>query len=262
MGDHHLQLVERLHAALKPRAEQTTVEQLVLGLGYTAVLLDDGGVGVAYTWRDASASCSHEHGWAGAEGAPASRLLDLLLAGGGLARSVGMAAANALNHAAAIQLPEDDGPAGSLIRQFGITRGTRVSMVGFFAPVVRDLRELGAELHIVDEARGMGDQDELGERLGEWAEVLILTSTALLGGTADRLLAATAPTTRAALLGPTTPMVPAVFEGTRVGLLGGMVPRDVEGLLRTVRHGGGTRDFSRFCRKVYCVPGQAADGRT
>ena len=45
-------LVERLHAALRPRAEQTAVKQLVLGLGYTAVLLEDGGVGIAYTWTD------------------------------------------------------------------------------------------------------------------------------------------------------------------------------------------------------------------
>lgn len=91
----------------------------------------------------------------------------------------------------------------------------------------------------------------------EWPHVLIMTSTALLGGTGDELLAAAGPSTRVALLGPTTPLVPEVLEGTRVELLGGMVPRDVDG----VRHGGGTRDFSRFCRKVYCVPGQGAGGR-
>jgi uncharacterized protein (DUF4213/DUF364 family) len=254
-------LMERLHGTLRQRAEQTAVEQLVLGLGYTAVLLEDGGAGLAYTWGDKSSTCSHERGWGDAEGAPASGLLDLLLADGGLQRSVGMAAANALNHAAAIQLPEDDGPAGSLVRQLDITSGTRVSMVGFFAPVVRVLRELGAELDVVDDAKGMGERHVFGERLREQAEVLIVTSTALLGGTADGLLAAVAATTRVAMLGPTTPLVPEVFDETRVELLAGMVPRDVAGVLRTVRHGGGTRDFSRYCRKVYCVPGQGAGGR-
>jgi uncharacterized protein (DUF4213/DUF364 family) len=249
-----------MHAALRQRAEQTAVTQLVLGLGYTAVLLEDGGAGIAYTWTDRSASCSHEHGWSDAEGAPALGLLDLLLADGGLQRSVGMAAANALNHAAAIQLPEDDGPAGSLVRQLDITRDTRVSMVGFFPPVAHALRELGAELDVMDDAKGMGDRDAFGERLREWAQVLIMTSTALLGGTADELLAAAAPSTRVALLGPTTPLMPEVFAGTRVELLGGMVPRDVDAVLRTVRHGGGTRDFSRFCRKVYCTLGSGQDG--
>jgi len=253
-------LLGRLHAALRERAERTAVRHLVLGLGYTAVLLEDGGAGLAYTWRDGTAGCSHEHGWGDAEGAPAVRLLDLLLAGGGLQRSIGMAAANALNHAAALRLPEDDGPAGSLVRQLGIARGTRVSMVGFFPPVARVLRELGAELDVVDDAKGIGDQGEFGERLTKWAEVLVMTSTALLGGTADGLLAAAGSSTRVALLGPSTPLVPAIFDGTRVELLGGMVPRDAESVLRTVRHGGGTRDFSRFCRKVYCVPGQASGG--
>jgi uncharacterized protein (DUF4213/DUF364 family) len=245
-------LVHRLHAVLRPRAEQVAVTQLLLGLGYTAVLLEDGGAGIAYTWRDDSPGCSYDGGWGAAEGAPASGLLDLLLGEGGLERSIGMAAANALNRAAAIRLPEDDGPAGSLIRQLGITRGTRVSMVGFFPPVARELREIGALLDVVDDAKGMGDHDAFAERLGAWADVLVMTSTALLGGTADALLAA-ATSARVALLGPTTPLVPEVFEGTRVELLGGMVPRDVDGVLRSVRHGGGTRDFSRFCRKVYCV---------
>lgn len=244
-------LAARLHATLRERAEQTAVTQLVLGLGYTAVVLDDGGAGLAYTWADKSSSCSHERGWGDAEGGPASRLLDLLPGDGGLRRSVGMAAANALNHAAAMELPEDDGPAGSLVRRFGITAGTRVSMVGFFAPVARVLRERGAELDVVDDARGMGDPDAFRERLGDAPDVLIVTSTALLGDTADGLLAAAPPQTRVAMLGPTTPLVPAVYAGTRVELLGGMVPRDVSDVLRTVRHGGGTRDFSRFCRKVY-----------
>lgn len=253
-------IVERLHASLRERAGQVAVERLVIGLGYTAVLLDDGGAGLAYTWRDQASGCSHLRGWSDAEGAPASRLLDLLTAGAGLQRSVGMAAANALNHAAAIQLPEDDGPAGSLVRQLDIKAGTRVSMVGFFAPVARVLRELGVELDVVDDAKGMGDQGHFGGRLAEWAEVLILTSTALLGDTADGLLAAASPSTRVALLGPTTPLVPGAFAGTRVELLGGMVPRDVDGVLRTVRHGGGTRDFSRYCRKVYRTLGQGLDG--
>jgi uncharacterized protein (DUF4213/DUF364 family) len=248
-------LVARLHAAMKQKAEQTAVTQLVLGLGYTAVLLEDGGAGLAYTWTDDSTTCSHVHGWGDAEGGPASALLDLLLAGSGLQRTVGLAATNALNHAAAIRLPEDDGPAGSLLRQFAITAGTRVSMVGFFPPVAHALREAGAELDVVDEAKGIGDQDTFGERLGEWADVLIMTSTALLGGTADALLAAAGTGTRVALLGPSTPLVPEVFQGTRVELLGGMVPRDVDDVLRTVRHGGGTRKFSRSCRKVYCLAG-------
>ena len=249
-------IVERLHAAFREQAARRTVGQLVLGLGFTAVVLDDGAAGLAYTWMDDSECCSHLKGWDDVEGAPASGLLDLLLGATGLERSVGMAAANALNHAAALASPQDEGPAGSLVRELGVGRGTRVSMVGFFPPVARVLEELGADLDIVDDARRMGDPVAFRGRLAEWTEVLVMTSTTLLGDTADDLLLATGPQARVAFLGPTTPLAPPAFEGTRVRLLGGMAPVDIEGMLRGVRHGGGAPELQRYCRKVYslCPP--------
>ena len=255
-----VRIVERLHAALSAPAARVAVDRLVIGLGYTAVVLEDGRAGLAYTWRDPVFGCSHQRGWGTAEGAPASDLLDLLLVNGGLERSIGMAAANALNHAAALELPEDEGAAGSLVRELDIVRGTRVSMVGFFPPVARVLEDIGVELDVVDDAKGMGDQDAFRGRLGAWAEVLVMTSTTLLGDTADELLRAAGPEVRVALLGPTTPLMTAAFERTRVGLLGGTVPLEVPEVLRAVRHGGGAREVLPFCRKVYCVRRLGAGG--
>lgn len=246
-------LLERLHAACAGPAADARVEQLVIGLGYTAVTLEDGGIGLAYTWTDDRACCSHLRGWGDAEGAPASSLIDLLLSAGGLERSIGMAAANSLRHAAALALPTDEGAAGSLIRELRIERGTRIAMVGFFPPVARALEQLGAELSIVDDDHGMGDQITFRDRLGDWADVLVMTSTTLLGDTADGLLLAARPGVRTALLGPTTPLVPEAFEGTSVQLLAGMIPLDAEAVLRAVRHGAGTPELQRFARKVYCV---------
>ena len=190
-------------------------------------------------------------GWDGAEGTPSLGLLDLLLGETGLERSVGMAAANALNHADALASPRDEGPAGSLVRELGVRRGTRVSMVGFFPPVARALEEEGADLDIVDDARRMGDPVEFRDRLADWTEVLVMTSTTLLGDTADDLLLSAGPEVRAVFLGPTTPLVPLAFAETRVRLLGGMVPVDIDGVLRGVRHGGGAPELQRYCRKVY-----------
>jgi uncharacterized protein len=98
----------------------------------------------------------------------------------------------------------------------------------------------------------MGDQALFRERLRDWADVLIMTSTALLGDTADDLLSAAGPRVRVALLGPTTPLAPEVFRGTGVEILAGMVPVDAEEVLRAVRHGAGTPELMRSSRKVYC----------
>ena len=252
MNHAEMRLIERVHAALRERAAETRVDQLVVGLGYTAVSLEDGGSGLAYTWRGPGKGCSHLTGLEEAEGAPAAGLLDLLLSDDGLERSVGLATANAVNHARALGLPPDDGPAGALIRELGIVRGTRVSMVGHFAPVARVLTEVGVQLDVVDDAKGIGDRASFARRLDEWTEALVVTSTTLLGGTADELLGAVPDGVRVGLLGPTTPMLPEVFGGTPVALLCGMVPQDVQALLRAVRHGAGTRQFQRHCRKVYC----------
>ena len=58
---------------------------------------------------------------------------------------------------------------------------------------------------------------------------------------------------RVALLGPTTPLVPGAFAGTRVDLLAGMVPRgDVPGCCGRSATALARRD-SAALRKVYCV---------
>lgn len=257
-----MRLVEQIHAAFRKRAAEVDVSQLVIGLGYTAVVTGEGGIGLAYTWPDDTACCSHVRGWDDAEGAPATRLLDLLMGGSGLVRSIGMAAVNALNHAAALELPADVGPAGALVERLRIGQGTKVAMVGFFPPVARALMEIGAELEIVDEAQGIGDQRSFRDRLGDWADVLVMTSTTLLGDTADELLLAAGRDVRIALLGPTTPLAPEAFRGSRVELLAGMVPLDAEAVLRAVRHGAGTPELQRSGRKVYCVRQVDAGGHS
>jgi uncharacterized protein (DUF4213/DUF364 family) len=190
-----------------------------------------------------------------------SELLERILSADGFERSIGLATVNALNHAAASRLPADEGPASALGRGLRIKRGSKVAMVGFFPPVAKALEGLGAEVEVVDDARGMGDQRAFRARLGDWAEALIMTSTALLNDTAEELLGHAGPAVRAALLGPTTPLVPEAFAHLPVDVLAGMVPGDAERVLRAVRHGAGTPELQRFSRKVYWERGSAVPQR-
>lgn len=246
-----MDVMRRLHELFAERARQVNVTDLVLGLGYTAVATDDGGLGLAYTWFTDKTCCSFWRDWDEVERGPASRLLDRLLSDDGLDRSVGLATVNALNRSVADGLPTDESQAGALVDGLKIGRGTKVAMVGFFPPVARKLQELGTELDVVDTGRGMGDEHAFRERLGDWADVLILTSTTLLGGTTENLLACAGPRVRAALLGPSTPLVPKAFAGLPVDVLAGMVPGDAAPVLRRVRHGAGTPELQRLSRKVF-----------
>ena len=259
MSDRRVRLVERLHGLCAGLAAHVAVRELTMGLGYTAVALEDGGVGLAYTWLEGKECCSFARGLDEVEGGPASVLVDRLLSADALERSVGLAAVNALNHRAALSLPRDVGPAGSLVRELGITAGTAVGMVGYFPPVARVLEDLGATLDVVDDARRRGDRAAFEAKLGDGIDVLVMTSTTLLNDTADELLSRVGAGVRVALLGPSTPLLPEAFEGTAVSLLAGMAVADTGAVLRAVRHGAGTPQLQRFSRKVYAVCG--AGGR-
>lgn len=228
------QLVETMQA----QAEGKVLRNLTIGLGYTAVCTNDGGIGVAYTPESTRGGCSVLPPQEDYEGRPASEVLPLLLSDRDLHRAIGLALVNALNHAQARNLPEDRDNS-VLFDTLGIVRGTRVAMVGHFVPIVARLEERGAEVEVIDRGKGLGDAQRFAERLASWAQVAIVTSTSIINDTLDDLLARMGKEVRVALMGPSTPLLKAPFQGS-VRLLAGTVPIDAEATLRAVRQAKGT----------------------
>ena len=92
-----------------------------------------------------------------------------------------------------------------------------------------------------------------GEAAAEWlqrSDVALITSTALINGTLEGLLAAAGACREVVLLGPSTPLLPQVFAGTPVTHLSGVQVTDPDGLLRVVSEGGGMRSFRGLVQKV------------
>ena len=252
-------ILGRLHRALQVRAAETTVETVSIGLGYTAVAVSDGGIGLACTLLDSLKSCHVAGDLPDFEGKPASDLLGCLLSDAPMQRTLGLALANALNHAAALSLPEDPHNEG-LFDRLGIGPGAKVAMVGHFDPLIRKLGDLGAELEMIDKGRGEGDESVLLAKLDAWADALILTSTALINDTAEDILAAVGSKVKVAMIGPSTPMVAAAFAGLPVHLLGGTVPVDAGRTFAAIRHGRGTPVLQRFAKKTVIDLTPAAEG--
>ena len=50
-------LNQKLYDLFKDRAREVNIEILCLGLGYTAVTLSDGGIGLSYTYFEDKKSC-------------------------------------------------------------------------------------------------------------------------------------------------------------------------------------------------------------
>jgi uncharacterized protein (DUF4213/DUF364 family) len=245
-----MELNRQLHDVMLPLADPVKVEQVCMGIAYTAVVTSDGNIGVAYTYFDVKGGCTMIQNYQDFEGRPARELLALIQHPNPLERSMALALVNALNTRRAKQLPED-GQNALLFDALGIGADTKVSMVGFIKPLVGVLKAMGAQVDVIDEFRQMGDKDRFLHNLSTWADAALITSTTILNNTLQSILDQAGETVRVGLLGPSTPMVAEAFDRRpMVKALAGIVPGRIEPVLKTVRHGLGTRHLHRCSRKV------------
>ena len=243
---------EKLFKHFKTKAENHTIKTLSVGMKYTAVTLNSGGTGVAFT-SDTFDACgpsgSEYHDW---ENEKAKNLLDEVLSSDPIAVSRAIALINALNSEFALELPEDKNNS-ALLRIVKPEKNRRVVMVGLFRPIVNQLEEYGTEIYICDHTENIGTDQELYDRLKNWGEILILTSASIVNDTFDVVLSNRPERMPVVLMGPTTPLVPQVFESYGITILAGTAPQDAKSTHRVVRQGGGTRNFQKFGKKVSII---------
>ncbi len=124
-------------------------------------------------------------------------------------------------------------------------------MAGFFAPMMKLFKKRNADVEVMDISRGLGWKEKFYEKLENWADVLILTSTSVLNNTTEEVLEHVGETVKTVMLGPSTPMVREAFENLPVHMLAGMVPVEKENVLKAVRHGMGTPVIQKFSKKSF-----------
>jgi uncharacterized protein (DUF4213/DUF364 family) len=245
-----MELNKRLYNLFVDKAQNVTVDIVSIGLGYTAVTTSDGGMGLAYTYFHDKASCVLLNRAVDYEKRPASDLLECINSTNTIERSMALALINALNYDQALKLPEDR-KNQILFDEFNIGKNTHVAMVGYFGPLVGMLKQRKSNLEILDESRKLGKEEEFYKKLGNWADVLFLTSTSILNNTSEKILHHARADIKTVMLGPTTPMIAEAFEHLRVHMLAGTVPIDQEQILKAIRHGMGTPILHKFSRKSY-----------
>ena len=155
--------------------------------------------------------------------------------------SIGLAAANALLVSSVQGLTEEK--AVSILRARGT--GKRVAMIGHF-PFADELRESCDELLVFE--RGLGRRDgDLGdeaiEELLPDADVVAVTATTLLNRTLPDVLAGVRDDAFVMLLGPSTPLTPALHQ-FGFDVLCGTVIDDPVRVLRAVEQGAVTKQIT------------------
>jgi uncharacterized protein (DUF4213/DUF364 family) len=234
----------RLVEHLRPTAQGLVIAEVRIGLGYTAVQLSSGPAGVAWTPASGARGCTHFQGAGTLAGQPAERVLEHLLdPAAHLPRALGLATANAL----LASLPLPPSVRGDVLAALDLGPTDRVAMVGYFGPLVTGIRAIGCRLDILELEPHPGETltPEQGRSALAQCDVALITGTSLINGTCDDLLAALGRPRAAVLLGPSTPLCPAVFRDTPVTHLAGARVRVPEAVLRIVSEGGGTMLLKR-----------------
>lgn len=240
---------QNIKERLMPVAEASRVRDVRIGLGYTAVMLETGQTGVAYTFRDASTRrCTFLASLDPLVGKKASDLLGLLVEKDEIPAAVALATANALVNTMRTGLRE-----GDILEHLHILPEDKVGMVGFFAPLVPRLKKKAASLFIFERiTRRRGDllPEKEAHTLLPRCEVALITGTSIVNHTIDDLLVAARSCRQVVILGPSTPLLPEAFTGTAVDLLSGVIVTNPPEVLRIVSEGRGMRFFKNNIKKV------------
>jgi uncharacterized protein len=238
---------KKIIQTLQESGRDDRVKEVRIGLGYTAVQLESGRSGVAFTFRqDLPGGCSVFHGLRPLAGRKAGDLLPLLDSDEKIEAAVGLATVNALSNYQPCGAQE-----GDILKFLNLTPEDTVGMVGNFAPLVPELKKRVKYLHIFEQWDLPGILSE--EAALDWlprCHVALITSTTLINNTLDALLDVSRSCREVVLLGASTPFLPEVFQDTPVTLLSGIEILDGEGILRIVSEGGGMQFFQKKVKKI------------
>jgi uncharacterized protein (DUF4213/DUF364 family) len=246
-------ILKRLYEQIESSAKNRTVTDLRIGRGYIGVSLDNGATGVAAVLFDVLphdyTSLPAPDSYAGSN---ATEFLKYLIAGKNhLEIAIGLATANA-----SLETPPaeavDDREASTY---FNLQPGEKVAMVGLFTPLVARIRTTGAELTVIEKNSArmeILDNAEKKQALKS-CDVAIITATTLLNKTFEETIGFLGTPRLVAVMGPSTPLLPAIFRGTLVTHLGGAIVADSARVMQIISEGGGTpmlRPYLRFVNLI------------
>src|SRR5664280_1304184 len=220
-------ILNRLYERLESFAKNRRVIDLRIGLGYIGVRLDNDSTGIAAVLFDALPhGCTVVSAAGNFAGSPATDLLQYLVGGKNpLEIGMGLATANAL-----IEPPPTDA-------------------------VDDRIRATGAELTVIE--KNSARMEILGDAEKKDAlkscDVAIITATTLLNNTFEEIINLLGRPRAAAIMGPSTPLMPAIFHNTPVTHLGGVIVADSSRVMQIISEGGGTPALRPYLRFVNLI---------
>lgn len=242
-------VIEKLRQLALENAGDAVITDIRVGLRYSAVMLDSGRVGIAYSFmKQNKGKGILNHEVKSLVGKRASDVAVLVGSADLTISSIGLATSNALFNTDSTQYLR-----GDILSHIELRPSDTVAMVGHFAPLVPAIKARVGDLKIFEQisepAEGILPASEAPKWLGK-CQVVLITATSIVNNTIDMLLEACVDCREVAIVGPSTPMAPEAFHGTAVTLLSGIVVKEGSEIMQIVSKGGGTRSFRDYSYKV------------
>ncbi len=244
-----MDITKNIRDHLSESAKQHRIKDIRIGLGYTAVMLDNGQVGLAYTpHRDMPAGCSLFSNFLPQKNISAAVLLELITSDNSIETAIGLATANAITN-----FHSDNFSSGDVLEINPMQPEDCVGMVENFAPLTASIRKKAARLIIfeqIDQQKGdLIPSAEIEKHLPK-CTVALITATSIINHSFDRIIQAAINCREIIIIGASTPLIPDVFSKTPVTCLSGVIVTDSEEILRIISFGGGMRMFKNYIKKV------------
>lgn len=256
------ELTDTLRYAIRGIPEKLSVADIRMGIYYTAVKLNTGHAGVAYTPTHEipqSRCCPLSQARMGEAG----RLLDLCLvehvelahSDNLLESAVGVATINAVSSL----LLEGGRPGyrilGDDVDTLGLlTVGEQdtVSIVGAFPPVIKHMRQFTKNIYVIEknpkaQVEAALEPEEAAKRLLPRSDIAVFTGATIVNHSFEALLALCTSAREVVFLGPTCSMIPEPLFEHGVTLMGGLRVYDGDRALRVVSEGGSGNHFYESC---------------
>ncbi len=209
------------------------IKNIVAGEKYTAVVLNEGHMGVCANLGNPVASVIPSF-----MEQVSPDLTDICH------RIIFTAYLNACHNYHGFESQQDD-----IFDVLDFSRKSCIVMVGYFKPVVQKFEQAGIALEIFDMAHKnavLADNDCQKQRLNA-ADTVILTSTSVFNGTFLETIHATSDGCSVYLLGPSSIMLPEMLQYKNIKMIfGATFEKNDSRVLSVIQNNGGTRQFIKF----------------
>jgi len=230
-------------------AQTKKVKDVRAGLGYTCVMLEDGGCGLAYTFRNELGSCCGTLGAAGRLiGMHAGEIIPWAKENNRLKAAIGLAAINAV-----INDGNKNWDPGNVLTALTLCESETFGMVGAFHPILTKVKTMTKNIYVFEqnapEGSGFYPPEAIPLHLPK-CDAVVITATSIINHTFDEIASCCKNAREVCLVGPSTPLCPEVFGKYPVTLLAGSVVKSPELILQIVSQGGGTMSMKPAVAQV------------